>query len=220
MGVAALSNLITNRDLLKDLFGSVPNLLGEIPIDVLVSESPVYAHDITKRPVEAGFDAADSRVARPIGVDLECIFTDPPQDAIAMLSATVAAIKSGKWISSSWREKYSELLRLDRENKKITVTTPLDTYPDLMITSLAIDRKASTSNALFFRISLEQIKTVASEIATVAPEDIPQDKEKKKKTQKAKNKDSKTQNEGTKSTETAPAKSESVLSKLGKMVGV
>lgn len=214
MGAPDPNNLVSDRGVLEQMFGSTPNLLGKLPIDVIVSETPRYESEITERPLEEGFDATDARIARPTSVSLECILSNAPTNVEDIAKNAI----SGKWSFSTWREKFAELKELNRTNATLTATTPLDTYVDYMIGSLVIDRRASTANALFFTCEIKQARFVVTERSDVDESAIPQER---KAEQKSKNdKTKKKKNLGKKQTTEAPAKSESVLSKLGKAVGI
>jgi len=139
-------------------------------------------------------------------------------DAPTNVEDIASQVLSGKWNFSSWREKYAELKELNRTSAAITVTTPLDTYVDFMIASIAIDRRASTGAALFFTCELRQVRFVSTEISEVDESAIPQ--EKKAEQKKNNDKKKKPKNKGKKQASEAPAKSESVLSKLGKAIGI
>jgi hypothetical protein len=214
MGTPDVNNLISDRGELAQLFGSTPNLIGEIPIDVLVSETPRYESEITQRPLEAGFEATDARIARPTSVSLECILTDTPTDFISLASQAL----SGKWSLQGWREKYAELMELNRTNATIDVTTPLDTYSGYMISSLSIDRRSSTGGALFFTCEIVQVRFVATDISQVDESAIPKEKREEQKTKKRKTDPDK--NKGKKQTKEAPASSDSILLKLGKAADI
>ena len=74
MVLPVVQGIIDNPSKLKDLFGSTPTLIGDIVVDVLLSESPTYSWELTKHPVEAGLDIVDSRYQKPVLVSLDCIF--------------------------------------------------------------------------------------------------------------------------------------------------
>jgi len=173
MGFANAINLIKDPVALARFFGFVPVIIGDIIVDVLVSETPVYDYDITEHPVEAGLDVTDNRVERPASLILECILTDIALSPQAIAGAVASGILAGGFPPLSWQDKYSALLDLADKNDIVDVFTPLNVYSSMMITSVRPNQTKDTAKALFFTIELREIRTVASEINVVDPSQIP-----------------------------------------------
>jgi len=173
MGFAQAINLIKDPVALARFFGFVPVIVGDIIVDVLVSETPVYDYDITEHPVEAGLDVTDNRVERPASLILECILTDIALSPQAIAGAVASGVLAGGFPPLSWQDKYSALLDLADKNDIVDVFTPLNVYSSMMITSVRPNQTKDTANALFFTIELREIRTVASEINVVDPSQIP-----------------------------------------------
>jgi hypothetical protein len=173
MGFAQAANLIKNPAALAKFFGFSPIILGNIVVDVLVSETPVYDYQVTEHPVEAGLDITDNRVKLPTGLILECIFTDIPFDPRAIAAATQAAIQLQSFPLLTWQDKYTALLDLAEKNDIITVYTPLNAYFNMMITSLRMSQNKDTANAAFLTVEMREIRTVASEINIIDSSQLP-----------------------------------------------
>jgi hypothetical protein len=184
MGIPSPAGIVSNPSSLMDIFRSTPILIGDIVVDVLVSESPVYDFDITARPVEAGLDITDARIAKPVALALECIITD---DIIELSLSSALSLLGG---IQTWKDKKNKLFELKDSNQLIDVITPLDTYDDMSIASIQIDQNKSNSTALFFRISFKNIKLVKTAFGLVDDSAIPEAKKKKKKTKHKKGADS------------------------------
>src|SRR5574343_1708494 len=168
MGIAAITAVIRDPSALLAMFGFVPSLIEYITIDVLVSESPVYSWDITRHPVEGG-DVTDARVKQPIGLSLDCVFTD------MQLSATniISGLLKENFSLSTWRDKKDALYALADTNQRIDVRTPLDLYPNMMIREITPNQDKNTGGAFFFNIQFEKVITVASLWGNVDPRDLP-----------------------------------------------
>ncbi|NIV93791.1 hypothetical protein GWN42_13580 [candidate division KSB1 bacterium] len=173
MGFAQLGNLLVDPVALARFFGFVPVIVGDIIVDVLVSETPVYDYDVTEHPVEAGLDVTDNRVARPATLILDCILTDIALSPQAIAGAVAAGVLAGGFPPLTWQAKYDALLGLAAKNDIVDVFTPLNTYSSMMITSVRPNQNKDTSQALFFNIEMREIRTVASEINIVDPSQIP-----------------------------------------------
>ena len=206
-----LENLITDRDALAKMFGSTPNLIDDIAIDIITSETPTYDNVLTERPVEAGIDVTDSKVRKPIALSLSCILTDTPRD----IQTVLASAAQGTFNLDKWRDKWGALKELKDLKTVITVTTPLDTYTDMVLVSVRPNVTASSGDALFFDCEFKELRIVQSEIAQVSEDAIPKKKKKKNKKKKHKDKDKKkseTKNQGSK-------RSKSVLKSVTDKVG-
>jgi len=217
MAITEIQGIIKDPSKLKDIFGSTPILIDDIPVDVLLNETPIYSSDITKHKVEAGLDVTDNRNRRPVGLILECIFTDPDFS----LGNVVGSLLSGEnpLAQQTWQEKKGALEALDLANKAIDVVTPLDTYESMMITSIQPTVDVSKSRAFFFKIEFEEIRVVSSDVVAVDDSLVPQ-KLKEKADPAAKKKTGKLKNAGKKAAGAASPKSESVLSKLLSKLGI
>ena len=106
MSAPSVANIITDPTSLKDLFRSTPILIGDVKIDVLISETPVYDFEVTGRPVEAGLDVTDARIAKPIALTLECIITD---DIFELSVSSALSMLDG---IQTWQDKKTALFAL------------------------------------------------------------------------------------------------------------
>lgn len=211
MAFPSPAGIISDPSSLKSLFKSTPILIGEVQIDVLESETPVYDFDVTARPVEAGLDVTDARIAKPTSLTLECIITD---DILELSVGSVLSLLDGL---QTWQDKKSKLFELKDNNQLIDVITPLDTYDDMVISSIQINQTKSNSTALFFRISFKHIRLVKTAFGLVDDSFISELKKKKKKTKhkKAADKAADKASEGSKSGENAEQSNSILAGMLG-----
>lgn len=180
---------ITNLEELRARFGPNVALIDDLPIDVVLSSQPVYEYEVTRAPVEEGADISDHREERPVGLTMECIFTDPDFSA----RAVGQNLLSGTFSLDSWLDKKRKLDELRASGDVLTVVTEYETYESMVLTRVAVDRKASTANALFVTLQFVDIRIVSSAVTDVDPSQIPKRKKKKKKAkQETKEKDTKT----------------------------
>jgi len=220
MAITEVQSVIEDPTKLKDIFGSTPTLIGDIVVDVLLGETPVHSWELTQHPVEAGLDVTDSRYKKPVGVSLDCIFTDPEFSVSEIAGDIVGAIASGgslkdanPFSKATWREKRDALDELSRGNNFIDATTPNGEYTSMMIRDIRPVFDKNKANAFFFRIDLQHVDVASSDIVAVDDSQIPEDLKKKKNPDAAK-KTAKTKKKGKKVVEDAGAKKESVLNKL------
>lgn len=175
MGIPNPANLISDRSELKSYFGTEPSAVGDVPIDVIVSENPVETWSITEHPIEAGQTISDARFKNPISLRLECIITDDLSDiSIGSISQTV---KDGV---KTWKAKEARLKELMDSDELVQVRTPKQTYNNMSVESFIVTQTAQTSQALFFTLELREVEQVASEVTFVDESAIPKRKKKKK----------------------------------------
>lgn len=171
MGIAAISDIVSDPSSLGDLFGLNPPSIGDIIIDVLLEESPSYEYMVTEHPVEAGLDITDARIERPVTLSLDCILTDTAFDPVSLAKAAL----SGNLSLDSWKDKKDALYKMKDQNKLIDVSTPLHYYKNMMITSIAPNATAEKGGAFFFTVELREIRIVESIIGYVDPSMLPPD---------------------------------------------
>ncbi len=220
MAIAQVASIVKDPSKLKDLFGSTPTLIGDIIVDVLLSETPILSWELTQHPVEAGLDVTDSRYQKPIGAALDCIFCDVEFSIEGLVGDVVGAIASGGSLSdanpfakATWQEKRDALLELSTLNTFIDVTTPNGEYKNVMIRDVRPLFDKDKSGAYFFRIEFQRVETVSSDIVAVDDSQIPEDL-RKKKDKTAATKTAKKAKKGKKAAKKATPKKSSILNDL------
>lgn len=171
MGVAQIANVISDPSTLLDLFKPSPKLIGNLEVDLILSETPIFSYDVTDHPVEAGLDVSDSRIERPIGLVLDCAFTDVPFDPLSTIGNAI----SGGLSFDTWQDKKAELYKLKGRHEFLTISTPLDTYFNMMITDIAPDVTPQNASGFFFRIEFKEVRVVSTAIADIDPSLLPPD---------------------------------------------
>jgi len=193
MAIAEIQGIIKDPKKLKQIFGSTPTLIGDIPVDVLLNESPGHDWIITDHPVEAGLDISDSRYKRPVSVALDCVFTNPDYSLDTIIAG------GAPWKQALWYEKKEALEALSNQNIIIDIVTPDNTYENFMIDAIQPTYSKDIHNAFSFRLNAVHIETVSSEIVSVSASQVPKrfvkkdpkkDKIKKKSSMKTKGKHS------------------------------
>ena len=211
MAIVEIQEFISDPKSLKDIFGSTPNLIGDIPIDVILSETPIHEWDITQHKVDAGLDVTDSRYKRPVGVTLDCILTNPEFSVTNIASKFISG--GNPFTEATAKEKKEALEELADRNAFIGVTTPDNEYVSMMIKSISPILDKNKKNAYFYRITLMNVRTVSSTIVAVDDSQIPEDLKKKKKAGSDK-KTSKKKKKGKLTAAQAKSKNQSILDKL------
>lgn len=117
--------------------------------------NPVFPSRVTSFPVEDGANKSD-----------HVINENATFSITAMVSDYSAGMNEEKGLMTQ-NDFYVELLKARKDKKTITLTTPVDTYEDLIVTNVGFPRKSGDGVSLFIDLSLEQIRTATSETTTV-----------------------------------------------------
>lgn len=137
------------------------------PIDVAVSEDHQFDSDVTDWPVEQGADITDNARARPITVTVNGLVSDTPIGDLATTRATETAAGSGGNGSRPSNDAFARLLAIRDARQPVSITTSLQTFPNMMLTSLSVPRDAKTGKSLRFRATFKQVRIVTNARTTV-----------------------------------------------------
>ncbi|GHV79121.1 hypothetical protein AGMMS49944_09120 [Spirochaetia bacterium] len=134
-------------------------------IDAFLVESYSFSNTVTDIPVEEGSKISDHVVEDQDVVSIQAFIGN----AEYISADTVEDMKKKEPPDRMARilKSYKELLRLKRTKEVCTVTTGLDVYTDMIITSLNIDRDVETGANLPFSMEFKRIKIVKSETVTI-----------------------------------------------------
>lgn len=131
--------------------------LGVVTVDASISEDHNAEIETTDNPVEVGADVTDSARPKPRTFTMEGLVSDSP-----FVSGNAGA-QPGRSLTA-----YKQLLQLHDTPQLITVVTGLETYQNLLMTSLNVPRTAQTGRAVRFRASFKEIQIVASQTVQIA----------------------------------------------------
>lgn len=174
MGFPTAADVLTNLDSLKELFGLNPSLIGDIPVDLVVSYTPGFSAEITRHPVESGTSITDARIIAPDFLTMECVFTDPEFSGINIAKQAFSGTL-GASLTTSWRDKRDRLYEIANGDEVITVFTPSASYESMLISDIRPEINSSTANAFFFTVDFEKVRIVDSEISLIDAALIPKE---------------------------------------------
>jgi len=192
-----ISTILTDpKQLLKQL-GSSPCKIGDLVLDVVVSENVDFDWTTTDYKTQSGFTPSDIRRKNRIKLNLECVFVDKTYGIFDVISAE---LNGSGYAPETWRDKYKALKELADSKDIVTVVIGLDSFPNMAIKNIGIVRDKERSGYLSFTVSLEEIPIVDIDFddidTSLMPKDGEEDKEdkdakKKKEKKKAKKADKK-----------------------------
>jgi hypothetical protein len=133
-------------------------------IDAFLVESYSFTNSVTDIPVEEGSTISDHVVEEQDVVSIKA-FIGNAEFIVADSSDSISKEPPDRM--ARVLKSYKELLRLKRTKEVCTVTTGLDVYTDMIITSLNIDRAVETGANLPFSMEFKRIKIVKSETVAI-----------------------------------------------------
>lgn len=195
-----LIGIIKDPSRLREIFGASATLIGNIRVDLLMSETPIFEWDIPQQPIDVGTTVTDSRYQKPLGVVLDCELLDPEY---SLTNVAGSAIGKAEFQNDDWRTKRDQLMDLIGLNDPITIITPSGfDYSDMMVQSVQPVIENRTANTFTFRLTAQKVKFVSSEVRSIDQGMLP-DELKKKPDEQASTKQKKTTNKGQQPTEEA-----------------
>jgi hypothetical protein len=134
-------------------------------IDCFMVESYSFTNTVTDIPVEEGSTISDHVVEDQDVVRIQAFIGNAeyvPADS------SDAIPKEAPDRMDRVLKSYHELLRLKRTKEVVELTTGLDVYTDMIITSFTIDRDVETGANLPFSMEFKRIKIAKSETVAIS----------------------------------------------------
>ncbi len=130
-------------------------LIGDLNLDLILSEEEQLSGRATSNPVEEGYDVSDSIETDPTVLKLSGFITNAPV----------------KDVDGSLATRYQDAVRTLKEirmNKlPVTIVATQDVYENMAIEQLTIPRNADLGESVEFSLTLKQISIVNSQSAVI-----------------------------------------------------
>lgn len=152
----------------------------EIKIDTVMNERHESALTISKYAVEQGADMSDHFIVNPTVFNLTGVISDISSNEIIDYALTGAAKKAFTGATGLFDENsdgneeeesgtrsqlaWKELVSLQQSGLFVDFNSQLALYKNMMITRLSVSQDNSTSNAIFFDMTLEQVLIAELEV--------------------------------------------------------
>jgi hypothetical protein len=138
--------------------------IGGFEIDAFLVESYNFSNSLTSLAVEEGSNISDHVVEEPDTLDIEAFIGAAKFETYTgEIPDDLSKVEIPEDPKTRIRQAYHELLRLKRSRQPVDVVTGLDTFTNMVITSLNISRDAENGADLPFSMSFQKIDTVKSE---------------------------------------------------------
>ena len=133
----------------------VEKQIGDIVIDVFISETHTRNAQITEYPVEDGVNISDHRHKNPLELEIEGLISEA--SIIDKIGGSKARVLDG----------YEQLKDVYDKNELISVVTGIEVYENMLISNFSIDRDKNTGGGLFFKMTLMQVNIVELQFAYI-----------------------------------------------------
>lgn len=141
--------------MLLQLFSSflgVTKQIQDLQIDIVSSEVIELPSETTDNPIESGAEVTDHIINRPIMLRMVC----------QIGGSTLLNFADRKL------EGYEALKKLRDDKQPVTVVSGLETFSNMLINNISIDRNLQNASVLQFQIEFKQAKIVSSQRVDVS----------------------------------------------------
>lgn len=141
--------------MLLQLFSSflgVTKQIQDLQIDIVSSEVIELPSETTDNPIESGSEVTDHIINRPILLRMVCQI-----GGSTLLNFTDRKL-----------EGYEALKKLRDDKLPVTVVSGLETFSNMLIKNITIDRNLQNASVLQFQIEFKQAKIVSSQRVDVS----------------------------------------------------
>ena len=142
--------------MLLQLFSSfvgVTKQIQDLQIDIVSSEVIELPSETTDNPIESGAEVTDHIINRPIMLRMIC----------QIGGSTLLNFTDDRKL-----EGYEALKKLRDDKLPVTVVSGLETFSNMLINNISIDRNLQNASVLQFQIEFKQAKIVSSQRVDVS----------------------------------------------------
>lgn len=137
--------------LFSSFFG-VNKAIQDLEIDIVSSEVIELPSETTDNPIESGSEITDHIINRPILLRMVC---------------QIGGSNLTNWADRKI-EGYEALKKLRDDKLPVTVVSGLETFTNMLINNISIDRNLQNASVLQFQIEFKQAKIVSSQRVDVS----------------------------------------------------
>lgn len=137
--------------LFSSFFG-VNKSIQDLEIDIVSSEVIELPSETTDNPIESGSEVTDHIINKPILLRMVC---------------QIGGSNLTNWTDRKI-EGYEALKKLRDDKQPVTVVSGLETFSNMLINNISIDRNLQNASVLQFQIEFKQAKIVSSQRVDVS----------------------------------------------------
>jgi hypothetical protein len=130
------NNIVDAASAIKDGTLGVINTItiGDVIVSALTGLSVTYDKEVTRRPVQSGFEVTLAAVINPTDIVLDVVLANPSFAPEAAVGAALTGNISG--FTETWRERIAQLKSYFNENTIVDATTHEDVYPSRLVSRI------------------------------------------------------------------------------------
>lgn len=132
--------------------------IGDVYIDVAVTEDYSFESEVTQFPIETGAAVSDFIRNKPDRFSIQGFVTNSP---VQILGGSIGDLVRGT-VNNSVELTFEQLERLHRNREPVVIVAGLKTYENMAIERLTIPRSRETGDAISFTIEAVQISKADS----------------------------------------------------------
>jgi hypothetical protein len=136
----------------NDSYANIKKVLQDLKIDIVSSEVIELPSETTDNPIESGSEVTDHIINKPILLRMVCQI-----GGSTLLNFTDRKL-----------EGYEALKKLRDDKLPVTVVSGLETFTNMLINNISIDRNLQNASVLQFQIEFKQAKIVSSQRVDVS----------------------------------------------------
>jgi len=142
------------------------------PIDAAIKEEHKLDSKITRYPVEEGSNITDNIKPEPREISIEAVASDAPSDAIVTERKNRGFALDATGDASVHEQTYKFLEAIFNARERVTITSSLRTYENMLMDKLSIPRDSSNADSLEFSATFTEAIIVSNgrvKIRTATP---------------------------------------------------
>lgn len=144
---------------IQSIFGK-KRLIGDLSVQVIISESTKDVLTITRQPVQTGASITDHAYKEPTSLSMRILQQDN-----SLVSALLSTF-SGNGLAAI----YEQFLELQRKRTPFNVVTPKRLYKSMLISDISLTTDKNTENILALDITMQEVILVQIGVAQVSPQ--------------------------------------------------
>ena len=142
------------------IYKGKPGKIGELTLDVTISENHSFTSQVTQFPIEAGAEISDHIINKPVDLSVVGFITNSPVQVFGGILENL--ITSQVAIPNRVQSAFTLLTDMREIKETFTVVTGLKVYRNMFFKNLTFPRNGRSGDAVQFSASLTRLITAQS----------------------------------------------------------
>lgn len=142
----------------------LPAKIGDLLVSALVGLSAPSELNVTRKPIEAGYEVADAAIEVPQELVMDVVLSNPDLSPTAAITAAISGAFGGFFLT--WRDKRDYLYEVQESRQLLEVITHEGWYTNMLLQSIdPIFDVDENWDCFIATLRLIEVKTIATGIA-------------------------------------------------------